>query len=212
MSDEEIAREAAEALITVEPYEPEDGEYWVAVGRSSKSTGDLNIYRNKRDAEYDADLLRNNSVAHFLAAIAKARRQLPVESPVTEERLDDIQKATRVGSPWGVSTVTRDLLAHIDHLERTVSFFLHEPEGEAARALLDRAKERGPENDRRRTQRVARPPEPLARVAIHPTPYRPVGLEPAGQREFPRPATVADVRRGARLAAPGPEGLVPRLL
>lgn len=88
---EEVAREAAERLITVEKYEPEDGTYWVCIGRCPTQSGDAHLYHNPIDAEHDCRLYRENSVPIIAAAIEEYCRQGVTSPGMTDERLKEIE-------------------------------------------------------------------------------------------------------------------------
>src|SRR4051812_25636679 len=90
---EEIARECAEALITVEDTDPPSGESWVCVGRSPTRSGDAHLYRNRQDAEYDAAIYRDNAAPLVAAALRRLRDEMnagPLPPPASAARLAEI--------------------------------------------------------------------------------------------------------------------------
>lgn len=117
---EQIAQEAASSLITVEQYDPPDGDYWVCIGRSPTHSGDAHLYSNKDDAEYDASLFRRNAAPIILAAIREDRGQPVAPSPVPDAMLADIRAGMADhGSewwddPWEANTILFDHVAHQD--------------------------------------------------------------------------------------------------
>ncbi len=151
-----LARGCAEAIITVQPYDPEDGQWWVCVGRSVTQSGDAHLYGNKADAEYDAAIYRDNAAPFIADALRGFARTPPWPSPVSEERLaqiddrceDLLDSMDQYSSESHVGCLLRDQRTHVAHLTHLVRAMSAESEGLIYGTGFDAGRRAGAEEQR----------------------------------------------------------------
>lgn len=135
---EEIAREAAERLVTAGEYQ-QYGRLWDWVFVNGQPVFESIPHQSTEDA---VAMLRSLCAPVILAAIETALYQCPVPSPVSEERLEEVRVYVRRIRDQHPTTVVDDLFQHIDHLHR----ILCGPEAEAMQAMYDLGYRRGRED------------------------------------------------------------------
>lgn len=141
MTDEEIAREAAEDAIVLEI---DAGTCKLRFGTTTLDSWLLRDAEEERDARDSTAKLQEEFAPFFLAAIVKARRQYPVPSPVGEETIEGIAYAHRHTS-WRdrvASDAIGRMLTHIAHQDALISWLASEGEDEAAMIKLREAMKR----------------------------------------------------------------------
>lgn len=143
MTDEDIAAECQNELGTTkmidEPMADGSVKWSCALGRlvTRRSINRTEAVRGEIDRQRNV----------ILAAVAKARRQLPLDvefgNEVIPELLKDWDKWGDRTSPSKVRALVARMRERIDHLEKMLAFVMVDQEGERAAELLAMAKECG---------------------------------------------------------------------
>lgn len=150
MSAKKTARQRAEELVIVSPYEPSDGDWWVRIVNARTSPpiidGGVNLYDNRGDAEHDAEIYRK-AIAAALALHAEEALRPPVSGGLSAERLAEIRRGCEMTDNaealWKACVWIGDLLAHIDHLSAYLRVVANDDGIEAQDALYRRGWEDG---------------------------------------------------------------------
>lgn len=139
MTDEEVAKEAVDELISV--VDVGGGDHSVYLGKSINQT-----LRRYSSAVREAYEMKAELIPSYLAAIAKARRQYPAPSPVNEERLARITELNCHPNyrdlQWQHHDAARaidDLLTHVAHQNALIAFLTSEGQDEEAMKKLKEA-------------------------------------------------------------------------
>lgn len=144
---EEVAKGAAERLVTVASASPQDYHrpHDVRIGGWTNRSHDREEY-----AASEADSIRKHVAPAIAAAIREALARCPVPSPVSDERLAQIRRYHESHLDGG-SAARHDLLAHLDFLHRVMDG----PEAEAVREAYARGFREGAEAQKEACEEAA---------------------------------------------------------
>lgn len=122
MTPEEIAREAAEALVWVahRPGSRPDGAPYEMPWVLEPVLPPTARYGREKDALFAAAGVRSRLTAAFLAAIERALREVPVPGGLSDDALAAIRGRVGGGALVAAPHDVRDLLRHLDHLTRVL--------------------------------------------------------------------------------------------